>query len=225
MKPPSWPGLRSTSMAVAAAADGRQVGAGVGGVDECLRGVPLASVGARPVGTRHARRHLPRRRGARRDLTWLRELGDTPWSPDASAHHRIVVRGDRSAPSGDTLRWAAQITTNTRADITVVTCWQYPQSYGLSGGPSDWNRPTRPQVGAAASEPIRDRGLATPRRLAVLIAVVIGANKFAEGLAMGQSVASGEISLATAVVIGLRCTTPPRGSGSSLRWRGCRRVR
>lgn len=60
-------------------------------------------------------------------------------SPAAAARHRIVVGTDGSASSIDALRWAAQIAADTGAELDAVTCWQYPQSYGMSGGSSDWN--------------------------------------------------------------------------------------
>ena len=56
------------------------------------------------------------------------------------------------------------------------------------------------------------------RRLALLIATGIGLHNFGEGLAIGQSAASGEIALALTLIIGSACTTPPRDSGSSGRW-------
>lgn len=60
-------------------------------------------------------------------------------SPASSTRHRIVVGTDGSASSTDALRWAAQIAADTGAQIDAITCWQYPQSYGMSGGSLDWN--------------------------------------------------------------------------------------
>ena len=75
-------------------------------------------------------------------------------------------------------------------------------------------------VAATATE-LGWRGLwAQPAgRLAVLIAIGIGLHNFAEGLAIGSSAASGEVTLAWLLVIGFAPTTRPRGSASWHRWR------
>ncbi|HEX6877909.1 MAG TPA: hypothetical protein VF165_19775 [Nocardioidaceae bacterium] len=60
------------------------------------------------------------------------------------------------------------------------------------------------------------RGLASwsaARRLALLIAVGIGLHNFAEGLAIGQSAASGEIALALMLVIGFGLHNATEGFG------------
>jgi ZIP family zinc transporter len=67
----------------------------------------------------------------------------------------------------------------------------------------------------AASEVEARRGFAwsPARRLALLIAVGIGLHNFAEGLAIGQSAASGRIALATVLVIGFGLHNATEGFG------------
>ena len=79
-------------------------------------------------------------------------------------------------------------------------------------------RAQRRSVGPGAmSTSQRPAGLgltATPaRRLALLIAVGIGLHNFSEGLAIGQSAASGEISLAVLLVIGFALHNATEGFG------------
>ena len=52
-----------------------------------------------------------------------------------------------------------------------------------------------------------------PRRLALLMAVAIGLHNFAEGLAIGQSAASGELALAGVLVIGFALHNATEGFG------------
>jgi ZIP family zinc transporter len=75
--------------------------------------------------------------------------------------------------------------------------------------------PAAPATGDAALTPAGWRGLwAQPAgRLAVLIAVGIGLHNFAEGLAIGSSAASGEVSLAWLLVIGFATHNATEGFG------------
>ena len=50
----------------------------------------------------------------------------------------------------------------------------------------------------------------------MMIALGLGLHNFAEGLAIRNSAAAGQISLAVLLIIGFACTTPPRASESSL---------
>lgn len=56
-------------------------------------------------------------------------------------------------------------------------------------------------------------GLSPGRRLALLIAVGIGFHNFAEGLAIGQSAASGDVSLALLLIIGFALHNGTEGFG------------
>ncbi len=78
--------------------------------------------------------------------------------------------------------------------------------------------PARPQgPGAMTIGEVRPpRGLASwsaARRLSLLIAVGIGLHNFAEGLAIGQSAASGELALAVMLVIGFGLHNATEGFG------------
>ena len=55
--------------------------------------------------------------------------------------------------------------------------------------------------------------LSEPRRLALFIALGIGLHNFAEGLAIGQSAASDEISLALLLIIGFGLHNATEGFG------------
>jgi zinc transporter, ZIP family len=71
--------------------------------------------------------------------------------------------------------------------------------------------------GAAAVQEFRDRDVdaatAAARRLAIVIAVGIGLHNFAEGLAIGQSAAKGEIALAVLLVVGFGLHNATEGFG------------
>jgi ZIP family zinc transporter len=64
-----------------------------------------------------------------------------------------------------------------------------------------------------AGRPSRMAGWSAARRLSLLIAVGIGLHNFAEGLAIGQSAASGELSLALLLVIGFGLHNATEGFG------------
>jgi zinc transporter, ZIP family len=77
-------------------------------------------------------------------------------------------------------------------------------------------RPYGPGAMAASEVAARRSWLAswsTARQVALLIAVGIGLHNFAEGLAIGQSAAAGEIALATVLVIGFGLHNATEGFG------------
>jgi ZIP family zinc transporter len=81
--------------------------------------------------------------------------------------------------------------------------------------PAEAPRPQGPGA-MTMGEVSAPRGLAswsTARRLSLLIAVGIGLHNFAEGLAIGQSAASGEIGLALMLVIGFGLHNATEGFG------------
>lgn len=65
---------------------------------------------------------------------------------------------------------------------------------------------------AAASEPQRV-GMSAGARLALLIAVGIGFHNFAEGLAIGQSAAKGDVALAALLIVGFALHNATEGFG------------
>jgi nucleotide-binding universal stress UspA family protein len=85
---------------------------------------------------------------------------------------RIVVGVDGSPPSCEALRWAARQAKLTGASLQVITCWEFPVSYG-------WAPPY-----PADFDPAED----ARRTLEVTVAEVLGKDP---GLAIEMTVAQG----------------------------------
>ena len=80
-----------------------------------------------------------------------------------------------------------------------------PQPLNFGPGAAHAAELASPRLGVA--------GWSSARRLALLIAVGIGLHNFAEGLAIGQSAAGGEVALATLLVIGFALHNATEGFG------------
>jgi len=77
-------------------------------------------------------------------------------------------------------------------------------------------RPVGPGAMSVSERPARTSrvaGWSAARRLALMIAIGIGLHNFAEGLAIGQSAASNEVSLAVVLVIGFALHNATEGFG------------
>ena len=106
-------------------------------------------------------------------------------------------------------------------------------SSAASASVSSASSPTTGGCGARANDDRpgthHGRVAATPRArkpaswLAFLIAIGIGLHNFSEGLAIGQSAASGDTAWPSCSSSGSPCTTPPKASGSPRRSPATRR--
>jgi ZIP family zinc transporter len=89
--------------------------------------------------------------------------------------------------------------------MATVAARALPQPLNFGPGAAHAAELATPRLGVA--------GWSSARRLALLIAVGIGLHNFAEGLAIGQSSASGAIALATLLVIGFALHNATEGFG------------
>lgn len=105
-------------------------------------------------------------------------------------------------------RWMRSVVSRS----SVVTASVAQQRVGAAvGGSAEHRKPaSAPNLGSVR-ESIAD--WSAGRQLALLIAVGIGAHNFAEGLAIGQSSAAGDIALATVLVIGFALHNATEGFG------------
>jgi zinc transporter, ZIP family len=110
-------------------------------------------------------------------------------------------------------RWMSRIVTRARARVPADPIGA---SAAATGGASVAAGAEGPPAGKGPVQEDSLPGLAgwsPARRLALLIAVGIGAHNFAEGLAIGQSAASDDIALATVLVIGFALHNATEGFG------------
>jgi ZIP family zinc transporter len=92
----------------------------------------------------------------------------------------------------------------------------YERWMGRAAGSAPTPGPFGPGAMTVAEMAATPRGMASwspARRLALLIAVGIGLHNFAEGLAIGQSAARGEVAFATLLVIGFGLHNATEGFG------------
>jgi ZIP family zinc transporter len=100
--------------------------------------------------------------------------------------------------------------------MAAKVCGIQTARQGRTASPEE---PGRPGPGAMSVTELDTRGLSRiaswspARRLSLLIAVGIGLHNFAEGLAIGQSAASGELALALLLVIGFGLHNATEGFG------------
>jgi ZIP family zinc transporter len=79
----------------------------------------------------------------------------------------------------------------------------------VAGGSSDAQTVEQAEALAGQADPVRARAL----RTAMVIAAAIGLHNFAEGLAIGVSASTGEIALATVLIIGFALHNATEGFG------------
>jgi zinc transporter, ZIP family len=78
---------------------------------------------------------------------------------------------------------------------------------------ADAIRGTSQGPGAAAATELAGTGMSAAARLSLMIAIGIGLHNFAEGLAIGNSAASGDISLAVLLIVGFGLHNATEGFG------------
>lgn len=96
--------------------------------------------------------------------------------------------------------------------LGLMTLVYYERRTAGAGAPGRRHGPGAAGV-AEFTEPRVSDPVATARRLAMLIAIGIGLHNFSEGLAIGQSAASGEISLAVLLIVGFGLHNATEGFG------------
>jgi zinc transporter, ZIP family len=124
-----------------------------------------------------------------------------------------LKEGDRSfgSAAGLALLLGAGFAAGT-VGLAVVERWMRPErrpQAPIAGGATD--AMTVEQAGALAGESSLQRARAL--RTAMTIAIAIGLHNFAEGLAIGVSASTGEIGLATVLIIGFALHNTTEGFG------------
>jgi ZIP family zinc transporter len=144
-------------------------------------------------------------------LVW--DVLSAAWEPIDSALSSIHEHGNGLATA---VGYGAIFAAGLAVGLLSLVFYERWMARRVGSRPADAAvRPHGPGA-AAVGEIGAHRGLASwspARQLALLIAVGIGLHNFAEGLAIGQSAASGEISLAVMLVIGFGLHNATEGFG------------
>jgi ZIP family zinc transporter len=142
-------------------------------------------------------------------LVW--DVLSAAWSPIDTALGGLKDGGSAGPVAGYGLLFAGGLT------VGLLGLVAYERWMGrLAAGAAAAAGPYGPGAMSSTEAATRRSGLATwspAERLALLIAVGIGLHNFAEGLAIGQSAAAGEIGLATLLVIGFALHNATEGFG------------
>ena len=138
-------------------------------------------------------------------LVW--DVLSAAWEP-IDAELSAIHEGDGSL--GKALGYGVLFAVGLSVGLLSLVAYEKWMTKRALAGP----RPAGP--GAMAVDELHRGGMAgwsPARRLALLIAIGIGLHNFAEGLAIGQSAASGEIALAVVLVIGFGLHNATEGFG------------
>ncbi|HEY6794086.1 MAG TPA: hypothetical protein VI248_05340 [Kineosporiaceae bacterium] len=144
-------------------------------------------------------------------LVW--DVLSAAWAPIDGALSRIHDKGVGWADlAGYSVMFAGGLAVGL---VGLVGYDRFRQRFALSRARAAAGRPVGPGAMSVHERPGSPSGLlwSDARRLAVLIAVGIGVHNLAEGLAIGQSAAGGEVGLATLLVIGFGLHNATEGFG------------
>ena len=140
-------------------------------------------------------------------LVW--DVFSAAWEPIDTALSTFHSTGASLAPA---VRFGAVFAVGLSVGLLAMVAYE---RYLTSRRPATATTSFGP--GAVASAELRRPGLASTwsaaQRMSLLIAVGIGLHNFAEGLAIGQSAASGDIALAALLVIGFGLHNATEGFG------------
>lgn len=143
-------------------------------------------------------------------LVW--DVFSAAWAPiDAALGSVAAGHGGL----GSALGYGALFVAGTCVGLLALVFYERWMNREIKARPADAPRPQGPgaMTIGEVKPPRGIRSWSTARRLALLIAVGIGLHNFAEGLAIGQSAATGEIALALMLVIGFGLHNGTEGFG------------